>query len=531
MATPEQNALLALQLFGAPVDQFNRQNDQRTSLIYRLAESQGADDLKRELANQQYQKALELAALTADRNRETQGYIADRQDTRDNAITKRQDSQLKALQTREDTKAKEAQDRQDNAIASAEKKQLRGDITKAYAIYADEAANLGEDVRERSEFDDSVEGLGSLQAEMARLHRTRIQRDQSAAAQSAVGELDDASKQVADHQKNLEALMKPHPEDIQFAKTRALDAVRQALDAGGITGAPKVDSSAGKKGLAALQRGDDNEAGKLLGMEAINSFQQAYEQSLMAAPNAKARMQQVTVAQQNFQQAQRNLATIQSDLRKAAPTNNALATKLTERRSGLESLMMPGAETAPQAPRSFDAITPPRAAPATQSPGVTPTIGSPQTSTARAVPNLFALQLGGLPQGNTAAAPAIIGPPAQSGGGMAAVMAPASLPATNIAPTTGSAFVDERLKGLIAPAFAQAQQINTDPATSKQQIAAALQALLASGKFGSTPEYQAFSRGQIAKLLGQIPDYQPTPWSGAPIAEEAPGQLDPYMVR
>lgn len=347
MASPEQNALLALQLFSQPVEQFNSQNNARTNLMLQVAMKNRDEQLRRDLATQGYDKSIELAGLQADR-----------EDKRWKAQDDREGTRMTALQTREDTRAN-----------AADLKQLRNSIASTYPKYAAEATRLGEKVRPITSFQESWEGLGDLQAEMARLEQGRVRRDQDAAATAVVGELDDALAVVKDQKKSLEALMKPSPDDEEFARARAVEAVRRSLEMGEVAGAPKAKSKAATSGLAALERGDVAEAKSLLGPNVLSQYDLAYQTSLQATPNFKGRMQQLTIGQQNYQNAQRNLASIQSDLRKAAAGNASLATKLTERRAGLLELMTPEVE-APKKRRTFEEITPTR--PGSPAPGAAP---------------------------------------------------------------------------------------------------------------------------------------------------------------
>lgn len=363
MATPEQNTLLALQLFGAPAEQFNAQNNAKTALALRLAEGLRAEQVRKQIADEQNQRFIEQANIQGATSRAIAKEASDRAEAAAVAAEGRQNKQLTAMQIREDSKA-----------AAAEEKQLHATIAAAYPKYAAEATRLGEKVQPLTAFADTWEGLGTLQAEMSRLEQTRINRDQEAASTAAVGELDDAAAAVATHKKALEDAMKPHPEDVKFAQSRATSAVQTSLETGDISGAPKPNSTAAKKGLTALARGDSAEAATLLGSDAMAAYDSAYQAAMMAAPNFKGRMQELTIAQQNYQTAQRNLATIQSDLRKAAATSLPLATKLTERRTGLQNLMTPDFGTGAGTPRTFEQITPPPASPgARTTPSVIPT--------------------------------------------------------------------------------------------------------------------------------------------------------------
>lgn len=354
MATAEQNTLLGLQLFAPVAEQFAAGNQNRVATLLKLIAMNREEQLRRDLASQGYDKSIELA-----------GMQADREDARQLGAERRQKTQLEALQTREDTRATESERKQKDQRDAAEVKQLRDAITREYALYSREVSALGDKPRPRTDFDDTVEGLGELQAERAQVENQRKVRDQTAAADAVTGELDDAISRRDAIKKELEALQKPMPEDIKFATSRAADAVRQALETGGLTGAPKPTSDAAKKGLAALQRGDLKEAEALLGVNARSQFESAFETALQAAPNFKNRLQMVSVKSRELQDANNFLRTVSSDLRKAAATSLPLATKLGERRSALQSLQTSddaGAEMKPR--RTMEQIfgAPPAAA-------------------------------------------------------------------------------------------------------------------------------------------------------------------------
>lgn len=384
MATAIDNALLALQLFGAPAQQFNQQNDARTATLLKLSMANQADQRARQLAADQNQRYIDLETLRSNNSQA----LADKTATRD-------DARALAMQTRQDAQNKETARRQDASIEAADLKQLRAAIATNYPKYAAQATRLGEKVRPITDFPETWEGLGDIQGEMTRLEQTGIKRDQQAAAMSAVGELDDAVATVKAQQKALEMAMKPHPEDLKFAKSHATDAVRQALENGDITGAPKSTSTAATKGLAALTRGDAVEAQALLGAEALTAFDSAYQAAIQAAPNYKSRMQELNIAQQNFMQAQRSAAQIQSDLRRAAAGNIELSTQLNTRRSALQEMMTAPAPEA-KTPRTFDQITPPKAsamqtspAPGSPASSATASVNSPKMAPATSILGLL----------------------------------------------------------------------------------------------------------------------------------------------
>jgi|GEM_PF-3830832 len=247
MATPAENALLALQLFGAPAQQFNQQNDARTATLLKLSMANQADARQRQQADDLNRRYIDLEALRSKNSQE----LADK-------TARRDDARAIAMQTR-----------QDSTIAAADTKQLRATIATTYPKYAGQAARIGEKVRPITDFPETWEGLGELQGEMTRIEQSGIQRDQEAAAKNAVGELDDAVAQAKEQQQALAAAMKPHPEDIKFAKSHATDAVRKAIENGDITSAPKSSSAAATKGLAALSSDNTAEAAALLGSDVL----------------------------------------------------------------------------------------------------------------------------------------------------------------------------------------------------------------------------------------------------------------------
>lgn len=343
MATPEQNALLALQLFGAPAAQFNAQNDARTNLLYKLTMQNREDALKRELANQGYGKSMELAR-----------YTGDREEARQLGYERRQTKQLEAMQTREDTRATEAERRQAAALAASESKQISAEMNRLYPQYAQAAARAGIEIKQRADFDESNEGLGQLAAELRTAEVGFEQKRMGLAADASIAELDEAKGALGAAKNRLLELSKPTPDDEKFARTRAVGALKQAIESGQLESTKKLPPAAISKGLAELSKGNDETAGKFLGEEAIVAYQGAFDQTLMSLPNMKVRLQERAQAQQQLLQLQTVTSRIESDLRKGAAANPFLAERLTKSRTGLQEMMMP-VEEAPKA-RSLDEI-------------------------------------------------------------------------------------------------------------------------------------------------------------------------------
>ncbi len=322
MATAEQNTLLALQLFGAPAEQFANQQRTYTNALMQLALRDREEQAARERFGMQSAQAERMAELQGKRE------IA-----RDSARDRRDEERIDA----------------------ADKKQLRAAIATAYPKYAAEANRLGEKVRPITEFEESWEGLGDIQAEMARLEQARVSRDQEAASDVAVGELDSVVKERQRVKSELEALQKPTAQDLEFAKERAIAAVQQAIGRGDFTKI-KPDSEKARRGLTALQRGDTAESAALLGDDVLSAYRSTYQSALQAAPNFKARMQAVEIKGRELQQINQLADRISSDLRRASATSNPLATKLVQRRTALQELMAPSEA---RQPRPFGEITPP----------------------------------------------------------------------------------------------------------------------------------------------------------------------------
>ncbi len=354
MATPEQNALLALQLFAAPAEQFNQQNNARTNLLLNLTNRNREEQLKRDLANQSYDKAIELAR-----------YTGDREDARQLGYERRQKTQLEAMQTREDTRAEAAERKQTAAQAESERKQkealsardksdILNEIDRLYPQYAAAAARAKLPIKERTEFAETRAGLGQLAAELKTAEVGFEQMRFELAADASIAELEEAKGALNATKSRLLELSKPSPDDEKFARTRAVTALKQAIESGQIEGTKKLRPDAIRKGLAELSKGNDETAAKFLGEEAIGAYQGAFEQTLMSLPNMKARLQERAQTQQQLLQLQTVTSRIESDLRKGAAANPFLGEKLKTSRTGLQELMTP-VEPAKKS-RSFDEI-------------------------------------------------------------------------------------------------------------------------------------------------------------------------------
>lgn len=249
------------------------------------------------------------------------------------------------------------------------------------------ATELGMTPKKLTDYEESWEGLGALQADMATLERKFVQKNQEAAATGAVDELDSALDDVRQRKSELDATLHPSAEDQNFAHAQAVGAVKKAIENGDLAGV-KPGSAAATKGLTALTGKDFAVAKTLLGDDAVTQYQNTYQIALQASPNFKAQLQARQIAQQNFMQSQRSLATLHSDLRKASAVNPALADKLAQRRTKLQQLAEPLETPSAPVPLEQNPLLQPRQ----KTPGASP----PTTSAAPAQPGLFSRGLGAL---------------------------------------------------------------------------------------------------------------------------------------
>jgi hypothetical protein len=194
-----------------------------------------------------------------------------------------------------------------------------------------------------------------------------------------VSDLDEVTSAVKAAQNRLAELSRPTADETKVARTRAVAALKAAIERGDLAATAKLRPDAIAKGLAALARGDEDVAAKLLGDEAIGAYRGAIEQTLLGLESTKARLAERQQTNQQLMQLQGAAGRVTSDLRKAAATNPFLASKLSERRSALQDLMAPAETKA--APRSFDKIfAKPGAAPPPQADEKEPASGGATAS-------------------------------------------------------------------------------------------------------------------------------------------------------
>lgn len=346
MATPEQNTLLALQLFGAPAAQLNQQNDTRTNLAFKLAQLQREEQLKRD-----------IAAMTIDRD-----------DTRQLGAERRQTAQLNALQTREDTRATESERRQTAALDARDKQQVTAEMNRLYPQYAQAAARAGKTIKQRKDYPETNEGLGQLAADAKTAEVGIEEKKLKGAATALVGGLDEAVTAVDTIKSRIADLSKPLPQELKVARGQAVKALGTAIENKQLASTEKLRPAAIKKGLAHLAAGEDALARELLGAEAFTAFENQIEAVLLGLDSRKSAMQERSQLNQQLLQLQSQVARTNSDVMKAAGGNPFLADELATRRTAIQQLMAPIVE--PRRQRSFEEVTP--ALGATATPTVTP---------------------------------------------------------------------------------------------------------------------------------------------------------------
>lgn len=351
MATPIENLQMLQGLFMPVAEQFNRQNDQRTALMLQLKLKEREDALKRQLADDQNRRYIELENLRATNSQA----LEDKRGLRE-------DARLTALQTKQtaDLDAREA-------------RALQAEFAKWYPQYAAAAARAGQKVNQLTDYEKTAEGLGQLQADLKNAEVGFENKRLAGAADAIMSEYEDGRKAVEAERARFEALGQPSDEDRKFARTRAVAALKKSIEREEIESVKKLSKKAVADGLAALSKGEETVAQNLLGDEALGAFQSAIEQTLMALPNTKSRLQERAQSQQRLLALQSQTSRIESDVRKAAAVNPFLAEQF-KAKSPLTELMT---SPAPRSSRTFDQITPPPAS-AQPAPGAS---GQPTTQT------------------------------------------------------------------------------------------------------------------------------------------------------
>lgn len=276
MATPEQNTLLAQQLFQPATQVITNDAQQRTNLLARIVETLNDQRFKREQATQAQGNAVNLENLRAANSQSLADKTTDRQAM---LADKSFDRQMHV--------SKLAQD-------AAELKELHRTFALAYPIYAQAAEKAGVEVMPYSDFEQSWDGIGELQAEMAAVKEKAEKRDNSLAAQPLLGALDNAIHELRVSQAAFRERTRLSDEDQAAAKTAGLGALQQAKLTGGIAG---INDAKFNAGVAALTAGDDVTARRTFGEQApalMGIYEQAQQRArlqIMNSPERRAEIQ------------------------------------------------------------------------------------------------------------------------------------------------------------------------------------------------------------------------------------------------
>jgi len=315
MATPEQNTLLAMQLFGRPADEYAANNNQRLKVMLGIAQANREEQLRRDLATQQ----------------------AQREDARYKSLNDREDARLKASDTRQAATIAAAERRQTEAQKEKERADLDNDFGRLYEQYVAAAVRAGGAVKQPADYPTGRAGLWKLAADLKTAEVGYVNRQLEISADAMIAEKEEKHNELTAGQKRLQELSKPSEQEEKIARSAAVNAVRAALENDPDRfGKPSKDAIT--KGINALAGGNRNIATKYLGEQALVDFESAYQQTLFSLPNTKAQLQEKTQTQQYLLAVQRDASKVDSDLRRAAATNPFLAERL--KQSRLQQIMV-----------------------------------------------------------------------------------------------------------------------------------------------------------------------------------------------
>lgn len=510
MATPEQNMLLAMQLFQRPADQYREDSSMLNNVMLRLAQAKQEEQLRRDLATQQ----------------------ATREDARWKAQGEREDARIAASDKRQTETIAAAERRQREAQTEKERLDIENEIDRVYRLYAGAAERAGVTPNKRETYATTRAGLGQLQADAASAEFAVQKRQDQLSATAMLSELDSAQAQLSEIEKRRQEFAKPSASDQKIARSTAVQALQEKLD-----DFPSLQKrpNAINPGLAALRRGDSKEAEDLLGRDVVLAFESTYAQALEQLPGTRVRMQQSAQLQQTEQQARANLDKYRSLLAQAASKNPTLAEGFAKSQSGIRALMT--TEPAPRATiedvvrRQFGDAPAPAAAPkASPSPSFkVPNVnslqyGSPASAgmvgfQGASTPPSLSNRMNAAP---AAAAPApIIAVPPREPAPIIRIPPPEPAPIIQLPPEAGGAAgypafrdslggsaVNQLIRRPVTAEFARTQNLygdkQVDPEYVRRLQMQRLTELLHGGQFNS-PDERALARSQIYELLGVSP--------------------------
>ena len=315
MATPEQNMLLAMQLFQRPADQYREDSAMLNNVMLKLAQAKQEEQLRRDLADMQ----------------------AKREDARWDAQGKREDARIAASDKRQAETIAAAERRQKEAQTEKERLDIENEIDRVYRLYAGAAERAGVTPNKREAYPTTRAGLGQLQADAASAEFAVQRRQDGLSATAMLSEYDAAQAELDEMAKRRREYAKPSASDQKIARSTAVQALQQKLD--DFPSLKKLDDPVIQRGLSALRNGDTAEATSILGRDVVQAYDATYAQVLEQLPGTRVRMQQSAQLQQTESQLRSNLDKYRSVLTQAAAKNPTLAEGLAKSQRGLRSLM------------------------------------------------------------------------------------------------------------------------------------------------------------------------------------------------
>lgn len=375
MATPEQNALLAMQLFRPAAEVVTDANDRKVALLQRFAELANAQRFQQSQAQQQQANQIQLETMRDTNQRSLEGM---RTDNATKLETMRTDSASRL--------AKEATERQTQLekarAGDTDTRDLRKQFALAYPVYAQAAATVNKNAKALKDYDETWEGLGELQADMSTLKEEAQSQKENAAAQGVVAILDQATQSLADTIRVRDEGMKLTASDTAAARSMGLRALQQAATNGNIPIEPK-----GKKwdtAIAALSKDqpDIEVAKQILGPSGFQAYASGVQQGLLALANDKERIAKVRALNADVQVAQRGASEALNKLLQYTATNPKLGPALADRNTKLQALTKTAgapSDAPPDTQSVFKSLIGP--GPAPQAPGAPTPAGTPSAGT------------------------------------------------------------------------------------------------------------------------------------------------------
>lgn len=492
MATPEQNMLLAMQLFQRPADQYREDSAMLNNVMLRLAQAKQEEQLRRDLATQQ----------------------ATREDARWKAQGEREDARIAASDKRQTETIAAAERRQKEAQTEKERLDIENEIDRVYRLYAGAAERAGVTPNKRETYATTRAGLGQLQADAASAEFAVQKRQDGLSATAMLSEYDAAQAELAEMAKRRQEYAKPSASDQKIARSTAVQALRQKLD--DFPSLKKLGDPAIQRGLAALRNGNPAEAQEILGRDVVQAYDATYAQVLEQLPGTRVRMQQSAQLQQTESQLRSNLDKYRSVLTQAAAKNPTLAEGLAKSQRGLRSLMT--ADAPVERPSDEEVLrrrvgdAPPPAAG-----GIVP---PPKSTPAPATTQLESWMYGKPPPAGAAAPAPIIQVPPREPAPMIRIPTNEPAPIIQLPPdmggagypafrdSLGSSAINQLIRRPVDAAFSRTQDLygdkQVDPDYVRRLQMQQLTELLHGGEFNS-PDERALARSRIYELLGVAP--------------------------